>query len=96
MMSKIFKDEQDLISIEHAFQNVINTINQLAYYYAEERKTLKKDLKRNIITNDNEIMKTMQEQFEEYTYSLKTIIKVRRIIEDELFRYDLELEESEE
>lgn len=95
-MSKIFKDEQDLISIEHAFQNVINTINQLAYYYAEERKTLKKDLKRNIITNDNEIMKTMQEQFEEYTYSLKTIIKVRRIIEDELFRYDLELEESEE
>lgn len=95
-MSKIFKDEQDLISIEHAFQNVINTINQLAYYYAEERKTLKKDLKRNIITNDNKIMKTMQEQFEEYTYSLKTIIKVRRIIEDELFRYDLELEESEE
>ena len=95
-MSKIFKDEQDLISIEHAFQNVINTINQLAYYYAEERKTLKKDLKRDIITNDNKIMKTMQEQFEEYTYSLKTIIKVRRIIEDELFCYDLELEESEE
>lgn len=95
-MNKIFKDEQDLISIEHAFQNVINTINQLAYYYEGERKTLKKDLKRDIITNDNKIMKTMQEQFEEYTYSLKTIIKVRRIIEDELFRYDLELEESEE
>ena len=93
-MSKIFKDEQDLVSIEHAFQNVINKIDKLEHYYGEEMKKIKKDLKKNRLTKENINLK--QEQFEQYTYSLRTIINVRRIIEDELFIYDLELEESEE
>lgn len=96
-MSKIFKDDQDLVSIANAFQNIINKINSLEYFYRAERATLKKDFKRDIFINSNaEIKSEMQERFEKYTYNLETIIKVKRIIEDELFLYDLELEDMEE
>lgn len=83
MNQKIFKDDQDLVSIKIAFQNVINTVDKLKNTLMETRKTLR--------NNDS-----AQEQFEECTYQLKTIIAITRIIEDELFKYDLELEEGDD
>ena len=83
MNQKIFKDDQDLVSIKIAFQNVINTVDKLKNTLIRKRKTLR--------NNDS-----TQEQFAECTHQLKTIVAITRTIEDELFEYDLELEEGDD
>lgn len=85
---KVLKEE-DLVSIQLAFQNIIN------YIYEEKEKTfeIRKKLKSNFNLTDST---DSIEAFEESTYRLKTLIDISRIIEDELFKFDIELEEIKE
>lgn len=87
---KIFRDEEDIIDIKHAFERVIDKVNNEKQALKEERKKLGDEIEKD--EDAVGIIQNKQERFEQVTYNLEAFIKVSRIIEDELFKYDLELE----
>ena len=92
----MFVEDVDVFDVKDAFEKVIKDINLKKMQLRQNRKELRNNLYElygNQEQNKNEIS-IIQEKFEETTYKLKAMIEISRMIEDTLFKYDIEIEKE--
>jgi prefoldin subunit 5 len=90
-------EDVNVFDVKDAFEKVIKDINSKKTQLRQNRKELRNDLYKlyeDKERNKNEIS-IIQEKFEETTYKLKAVIEISRMIEDTLFKYDIEIEKED-
>lgn len=92
----MFADNEDLVDIKNAFEEVIKYINSEKELLKENRKKIREHLYNLFQDKEKNKKKILivQEEFAGVTYMLKNIIEISRKIEDVLFKYDLGIEEE--
>ncbi len=93
----MFVEDVNVFDVKDAFEKVIKDINSKKTQLRQNRKELRNDLYKlyeDKERNKNEIS-IIQEKFEETTYKLKAVIEISRMIEDTLFKYDIEIEKED-